>query len=178
MKRYIKTIENISHIKYGKDIIIYKNNKQIINPTEDLILSDGWVEYVPAPVILSDDEILKREKEILIDKINSYDSSEYVNGFYVGEVSVWLDKTTRVGLKLRFDAEIASGKTNTILWYEGNQFPLTLENALMMLNAIELYASACYDNTQAHIANVKKAQNITELKNYDYTSGYPSKLRF
>jgi hypothetical protein len=47
-----------------------------------------------------------------------------------------------------------------------------------MLNAIELYASACYDNTQAHIANVKALENIESLKNYDYRTGYPEKLRF
>lgn len=47
-----------------------------------------------------------------------------------------------------------------------------------MLNAVELYASECYDNTQRHIANVKKIDNINELKQYDYTSGYPEKLKF
>jgi hypothetical protein len=50
--------------------------------------------------------------------------------------------------------------------------------ATKMLNAIELYASTCYDNTQQHIANVKNITTIDELKQYDYTSGYPEKLRF
>ena len=91
---------------------------------------------------------------------------------------MWLDKTTRVGLKLRFDAEIASGQTNTTLWYEGIPFNLELANAVQMLNAIELYASACYDNTQAHIANVKALEDVEAIKNYDYRTGYPEKLRF
>ena len=47
-----------------------------------------------------------------------------------------------------------------------------------MLNAIELYASACYDNTQVHIANINAIEDIETLKNYDYRTGYPEKLRF
>ena len=43
---------------------------------------------------------------------------------------------------------------------------------------IEKYASKCYDNTQMHIANVKAIENMEELKNYDYRTGYPEKLRF
>ena len=81
---------------------------------------------------------------------------------------MWLDKATRVGLKLRFDAEISSRQTNTALWYNGVQFPLDLNSALQMLNAIELYASACYDNTQMHIAYVKVIEDIETLQNYDY----------
>ena len=178
MKKYIKIIDNSLTIKSSKDIIVYKDNKQIINPTEELILSDGWVEYNPTPISLSDAEIIKREREIVLDNINLYDSSESVNSFYVGNVTMWLDKSTRVGLKLRFDAEIASGKTDTILWHEGHQFPLTLENALTMLNSIELYASACYDNTQRHISIVNSLTSIDEIKHYNYKEGYPEKLRF
>lgn len=30
--------------------ILQMGNKQIINPTEEQVLADGWQEYVPAPV--------------------------------------------------------------------------------------------------------------------------------
>jgi hypothetical protein len=43
---------------------------------------------------------------------------------------MWLDKETRVGLKLRFEAELASGKTETTLWYDGLSFNLSLEQAV------------------------------------------------
>lgn len=43
MKKYIK--DNI--VKYANNIIIKKDGMQIINPSEELILADGWVEYVP-----------------------------------------------------------------------------------------------------------------------------------
>jgi hypothetical protein len=47
-----------------------------------------------------------------------------------------------------------------------------------MLYAIELYASACYDNTQRHLAAIKELQTIEEIESYDYKAGYPEKLRF
>lgn len=61
------------------------------------------------------------------------------------------------------------------------QFPLPLVGevtALDMLDGIELYASACYDVTQMHLAAVDGLASVEELKNYDYTSGYPEKIKF
>lgn len=43
MKQYIKD----NTIKYANNIVIKKDGMQIINPSEELILADGWVEYVP-----------------------------------------------------------------------------------------------------------------------------------
>lgn len=126
----------------------------------------------------TDDYKFKVMKEYLLKKVNTYDASSNVNLFYIGEYPTWLDKATRVGLKLRFDAEIASGLTDTVLWQNGISFPLVLTDALLMLNAIELYASACYDNTQKHLAAINELTTIDELLAYDFTTGYPDKLSF
>jgi hypothetical protein len=174
MKRYIKN----GVIKTRNQIVIKKNGKQYINPIEDMILADGWVEHIIVPYEPTEEEILNREKEFKIEEIIRHDSSPEVNCFFIGDRELWLDKATRVGLKLRFDAEIASGHTNTTLWYEGTPFNLKLANAVQMLNAIELYASACYDNTQMHIATVKSMEMIDDIKSYDYRTGYPDKLIF
>jgi hypothetical protein len=151
---------------------------QTFNPTEEMLLEDGWIEHIPVPYEPTEEEILNTEKEYKIEDILIHDSSPEVNGFYIADQEMWLDKATRVGLKLRFDAEIASGQTNTTLWYEGTPFNIELANAIHMLNAIELYASACYDKTQAHIANINAIADLETLKNYDYRTGYPEKLRF
>ena len=46
MKLYTKDNE----IKYANRIVVIKDGMQIINPTEEQILADGWVEYVaPTP---------------------------------------------------------------------------------------------------------------------------------
>ena len=178
MKLYEKIINGKQHCKPANKIIIKKDGMQTFNPTEEMLLEDGWKVHDPTPYEPTEEEILNREKEYKIDEIIRHDSSDEVNGFYIEGQEMWLDKATRVGLKLRFDAEIASGQTNTTLWYEGTPFNLELANAVQMLNAIELYASACYDNTQAHIANVKAIEDIYDLKVYDYRTGYPEKLRF
>ena len=58
------------------------------------------------------------------------------------------------------------------------EFPLEVSVAMQMLYAIEVYASACYDNTQKHISEVSKLETKEEIDNYDYTVSYPEKLRF
>ena len=151
---------------------------QIFNPTEEMLLEDGWVEQVPVVHKISEENMLKTEKINLKDMIERYDSSEDVNIFYVNDTPIWLDKATRSGLMLRFQAEIASGKTNTSLWYNGIDFTLTLDIAVQMLYAIEIYASECYDNTQRHLAEVDNITDPEDIKQYDYKAGYPEKLSF
>ena len=170
MKRYIKD----GKIKTRNEIVIRKNGMNTYNPTEEMILADGWEEFT-IPTYEPTIEDYRRNK---IEEIETFDSSLEVNCFYINNQELWLDKATRVGLKLRFDAEIAIGHIHTTLWYEGTPFNLELTNAIQMLNAIELYASECYDNTQMHIANVNTLNSIDSIEDYDYKQGYPEKLKF
>lgn len=174
MKRYIKD----GVIKTRKQITIRVGNRITYNPSEDKILADGWVEYVPVVVEPTEEEKFEQAKEELRSRINEHNESSDVDQFYIQGMPVWLDKATRVGLQLRFDAEEASGRTNTTLWYEGIPFPLEIALAKEMLKAIELYASECYDNTQRHLAEVDKLTTIDEVKGYNYREGYPEKLSF
>lgn len=107
-----------------------------------------------------------------------YDSSESINEFNIKGCPVWLDKATRTGLMLRFNAEQSIGKTETTLWYGTQQFPLVIEDAVNMLYAIEVYASMCYDVTQMHIANVSNLNTVEEINTYNYETSYPDKLNF
>jgi hypothetical protein len=174
MKRYIKTIDGKTIIKFADDIVIRSNGSQTFNPKEDAILADGWVEYEP-PVIVPTLEEVKARK---VDEILAYDSSSEVNEFSMGGVPMWLDKATRAGLLLRFEAEAKVGRTETTLWNDGQSYTLPLEQAQQILIALELYASACYDNTQSHIAEVQKMESKEAVEAYDYTTGYPQKLLF
>lgn len=165
--------ETIQDPKTGEMIDVIT---QTFNPSDELLFEDGWILYEePEP---TEEDIFNEAKKELISNIEYYDSSSDVNMFFIQGLPVWLDKATRAGLKLRFEAEIAMGKTETALWYGSLQFPLPLDTAIQMLYAIEVYASECYDNTQAHLANVNAIDNLEELQNYDYTSGYPEKLNF
>ena len=174
MKRYSKTIDGKTIIKRADEIVIKGNGSQTFNPTEAMILADGWVEYIPQPYVPTLEEI----KANKVDEILAYDSSSEVNEFSIGGVPMWLDKATRAGLLLRFEAEGKVGRTETTLWNDGQSYTLPLETAQQILIALELYASACYDNTQSHIAEVQKMESKEAVEAYDYTGGYPQKLLF
>jgi hypothetical protein len=179
MKNYEKTIDGRVVRLSAKNIVITKDGMTTTNPTHEQIIADGWVEYIapPKPEPTAEEllALAKRDKK---RNITYYDKSVAVNSFYIGDTQMWLDKETRTGLKLRFEAEIAMGKTDTTLWADGVQYPLSLETAIQMLYALEIYASACYDNTQAHLAAIDTMTTVEEVEAYDHTSGYPEKLRF
>lgn len=169
MKRYIKD----GKIKTRTQIVLIQGERQIINPSEELLLSNGWEEYVP----IVKENTLEDYKTSKIDEVLRYDSSEEVNTFYIGDVKMWLDKSTRTGLMLRLQSEQIMGKEETTLWYDNIMYTLPLENAFQILYALEIYASACYDNTQRHIANISKLTTKEEIEEYDYRSDYPEYVR-
>jgi hypothetical protein len=130
---------------------------------------------------MTEAQMLPWMKEQLKRAINKHDKSRGADGvenFTIGGVNLWLDKETRTGLLLRFQAEKASGKTDTILWHEGMQFPLVIEQGIQMLYAIEVYASATYDKKEYLLSEVDKLASVDALIAYDYKSGYPAQLAF
>lgn len=172
MKTYIKN----GIVKKKNTIVIHKDGSQIINPPHELLIECGWEEYTTPE--LTDEQKLDLAKQRKIDEVNLYDKSLAVESFSINGMDVWLDKATRAGLKLRFEAESAMNITTTSLWYNGQKFELSLESAIHMLYALEVYASQCYDNTQLHLANINELNTIEEINSYDYIVGYPEKLRF
>lgn len=209
MKRYIKD----GQIKFRNEIVLHgtrtikgKDGKekevktQIINPKEEMILADGWVEYV-APSVesiveneeeyssldntieycvpeVSDKAAFVRARHKLRNAIQSYDTSKEVNCFYMQDEPMWLDFENRSRLLLRFQAETAKGNETTTLWSNGKEYALPLSVAINMLYELETYASKCYDNTQRHLANIASLQLIEDIQSYDYKIGYPEKLCF
>ena len=176
---YIKKINGIEHIKQRHQIVITKNGITYINPQETMILEDGWNVYenhIEKPIenILTIDDV-KQQK---ISELLEYDSSIHVNCFLYDNMQMWLDKATRVGLKLRVEAELLQNKEITSLWYNGFEVKLKTSDAQNMLYQIELYASECYDNTQKHIAVINSLTNIEDIAKYNYTTGYPARLMF
>lgn len=183
MKRYIKDgiikTRNQIVIKGQRTIKDKDGNEKVVgtntyNPTEEMILADGWEEYITPVYEPTIEDYRKRKK----DEILRYDSSEEVNAFYMQGERMWLDKATRAGLMLRLQAEQTMGKEMTTLWYGANQYSLPIGMAMQMLLAIEIYASECYDNTQRHLAEVDKLETKEEIESYDYRSGYPNILEF
>ena len=124
----------------------------------------------------TEDHVVAKMKDLKNNEILAYDSSSEVNSFTFQGVEMWLDKDTRNGLIMRLNAEKAAGQTETTLWFGTMSFTLGIDEGLQLLSALELYASACFDNTSSHLAEVEKLTDVEDIFNYDYKAGYPEKL--
>ena len=172
MKLYIKD----GKISYPNKIVLEVGNRSIYNPSEKDLIANGWEVYKK-----QEEEItitLEVAKENKIQEIQLFDKSEEINQFYIEEDALWFDKNERAGLIMRFRAEQESESINTVIWYNGKQYPMTVTDAIQILNSVEIYAAQCFDNTQRHIAAINQLNKIEEVESYDYYVGYPEKLRF
>ena len=124
------------------------------------------------------DNALDVTKEEAIEQITEYDQSEDVNSFTLQGKQMWLPKETRVGLVNSVTIEKNAGKETTVLWFGGEKYELSVDTALQMLSALELYALECYNVTAAHKAAVNALESVEDVVAYDYTQGYPEKLNF
>ena len=130
------------------------------------------------PILVEYEYDIEEVRKMKMSEIQIFDKSTNVNSFDLLGESMWLDKSTRVGLFNSISIEKNAGKTHTILWYDAVKYVIPIPDALAMLNALELYALNCYNVTQSHIAAVRSLQTIEEIENYDYRIGYPEKLSF
>lgn len=173
----------------GTGRVYIRCNETEISSTEMIRKSEDEFVRVPVTMYQYDEEIVEVKsfsesnvlsalKDKVIGYITKYDNGDNVNAFFVSGQKVWLDKDTRAGLMLRFNAEKSSGKIETTLWLGTQSITLGIDKTIQMLYAIEVYASACFDNTAKHKANVMALDSIEEVMSYDYTTGYPEKLSF
>ena len=71
-----------------------------------------------------------------------------------------------------------TGKETSTLWFGNLKLDISPDAAIQMLSALELYALECYNVTAEHKAKVKAMSDIDSINSYDYTIGYPEKLKF
>ena len=189
MKRYIKDGQIKSHsqivLRVTKTIKDKDGNDkeikvQVINPTEEMLLEHGWVEYV-TPIYEPTIDDYRRDK---IREIERYDSSPEVNKCYIKtaevELSYWANKSERSSLKSAVNDCILMNRNTYRLDLRdlGLSVDIDCNKLLEMLSALEVYAIDCYNKTTDHIFNVNSLTTIEEIENYDYRSGYPEKLIF
>ena len=117
-------------------------------------------------------------KNKVLNELDYHDKSEIVNSFYLNDKSAWLPKADRVGLQNSLTIEKNAGKEESTMWFNGICYTINIDKALQMLSQIELYALECYNVTERHKAEINKLEEIEEIEAYDYTVGYPEKLRF
>lgn len=82
----MKIFQKDNQIKSLNRIVIIKDDMQILNPTEEMVLEDGWVEFkAPEPTA---EELLVGAKKDKIREIEDYDTSLRINEFYINSASV------------------------------------------------------------------------------------------
>lgn len=173
----------------GTGRVYVRSNEKEITVSEPVRVSEDEIKMVDVTKYQYDEEIISvnsySEENVLealrqqvLKYISGYDSSDNVNSFTINGMKYWLDKETRAGLMLRFNAEKQSGKTDTTLWVGNVCVPLAIDKAIQMLYALEVYASACYLVTMTHKATVNALTDIDSVDSYDITSNYPPKLTF
>lgn len=141
--------------------------EQIVEDTRQFF--DDVVEPV------DDLEYHKRQK---IHEIDVYDISENVNGFFLGDTLLWLDKDTRTGLVNTLNSAAIVGREQVNIWFSGLYMTLHIEEARQLLAALEIYATDCYNVTAMHKVQVNDLETIEEVDNFDVTADYPERLHF
>ena len=131
------------------------------------ILSAIAQEDMTGPTIYS-----VREEKIL--EIKEYDSSDNVNGFFVGGNIMWLTPAVRDNYMSTLEGAQRLGISGvTFMGIE-----MTPEQGIMLLDLINVYAMQCVGVTEYHLANVNALETIEDIELYDYTVGYPERLSF
>lgn len=128
-------------------------------------------------VPLSEDEIA-RNKEEAAKRKEELGLEEEPDVETTKAISAWFTPAERSDYKNSIDAAqlLNIDTLNLVI----NDIPLTVstEEAAKMLAAIQVYANACYLVTKQHQAAIQSMDSIEAVKNYDYRTGYPEKLRF
>lgn len=140
--------------------------------TQDDVMA-AFAEF-KAKLAVSELATVKAEK---IAEIDAYDTSAAVNGFMLNGATVWLDKSTRVGLMNSTTITKAMGRPTTTLWLGESKMEVPCDTAIQLLSALEMYALECFNVTAAHKKAVSELGSIEEVEKYDITAGYPAQLR-
>ena len=185
MKTYLKKEGDTLLKKTLKEIVIRKDGRVTYNPTEEMVLADGWVEYVaPEPKPIPERVLVERAKRVKLDELHKFDESSEVNDciiVYQGqELHYWANKTERDALKGALRDCIAVGRDSYRLDLRGKGLSISLpcEGLLQMLSALEIYAIDCYNKTTDHEFAIKALSIREEIESYDFKVGYPSIPRF
>ena len=122
-------------------------------------------------------DVLAAARKAVTEEIDKYDTSSAVNGFVLNGLTVWLDKSTRVGLMNSTSIAKAAGNETTTLWFGENRLEVDCDRAIQLLSALEMYALECFNVTAAHKKAVGELTSVGEVLAYDVTAGYPEQLK-
>lgn len=173
-ERYYKIIDGETVFFTGK--ALYTENGAILNPTEQQMTDAGWLVYAePEP---TEQQLLEQAKQEKLMQIDNYDASNNVEQFFIDGIPMWLGHELRQQIKTSVEAYMAMGQTEVTKIFNGMEFTFACEQWLQMLAALEVYAAEALNVTERHRIAVNALDNEGDVRDYDYTAGYPGKLEF
>lgn len=141
-------------------------------PTEEQLLEWGFEIYTPpAP---TPEELLERARQDKLYQLMEYDSSPAVNSFNLFGEDMWIAPDERSNYMLTLEGAKRLGISE--ITFLGHNVPV--DDALHMLDAINVYAMQCVGVTDAHRKAINELTTIEDIEAYDFTIGYPEKLVF
>ena len=159
--------------------VVFKMPMSVDALANTIVASSSTGDYetirneVGLAIIPLDMEAAKKELE---EKIWAYDKQ--TEEFFIGGVSVWLNREERQTILRRCDAEEAKGLETVVLRKNGMKFELPIATCRSIVLEVEFYASRCYDNREDLLVAKDELTTAEEVLAFDVTSGYPEKLAF
>lgn len=186
MKKYKKEINGKVEVKTLKDIVLNKDGNVVFNPTEEMVLADGWTEYIATkPTPIPERVLVERARRRKLDELHRYDESSEVNDciiVYQGqEIHYWANKTERNDLKNAVRDCIAMGREFYRLDLRDKGISITVQCELLleMMAVLEVYAIDSFNKTTDHEFAIKALPTEAEIDAYEFRNvGYPEIPRF
>ena len=158
--------------------LLLSNHRGLLSPEEE----DEYISLMAElrDIMPTEDEEKEIEMPLQLLKLHKkleiliYDSSENVNSFFINGISMWLTPPERTNYLLTVEA--AKEDDLDYILFKGLQLPI--EQVIAALKAINLYAMQCTNVTEYHISSVMMLNSASEVEDYDFTTGYPTKLQF
>lgn len=126
-------------------------------------------------------EELQGIKDNLTYQIHIFNDQGYINYFTYGDLKLKMLYEDRARFKMSLDAYKLLGKQTMTKYFYGHKIDFNLKDydkLILMLAALEVYYSECWNVTQQHLEFVKNVTSIDEIYNFDITADYPSQLKF
>lgn len=163
----------------------YLYNKYVLLTDEQVAFHNEYPEATVEEVfnlVINDNSEPARTLEIakkeMLQKIDSHDASDEVNGFLINGIKAWFTVQERNNYKASIDSAKLLGIESLSFFVGDHLLTITPEMAEHMLAAIQLYADQCFIVTKQHKLKVESLESIEEVDLYDYYAGYPKMLEF
>ena len=106
MKFYTKIIDGEREIKPRNKIVVKKDDKQYINPPHEILIANGWVEYIP-PKVEPKKSCMQIVQELVVKQYNertdisNEEALDYMTIIYPWDY--YLDKVLTEGMMVTYE---------------------------------------------------------------------------